>query len=46
MKKEETITIRISAELKKELKELAEKDRRKLSDFIHKVLEDYTKRPL
>ncbi len=45
MKKEETVTIRISAELKKKLKELAEKDKRKLSDFIHIVLENYTKIP-
>jgi predicted DNA-binding protein len=38
--KNETIVIRVDKKLKDRLQKLAEKDRRKLSDYIRIVLED------
>lgn len=39
--KNESITIRTQGELKKELKALAKKNKRKLSDYVHLVLESH-----
>jgi predicted transcriptional regulator len=44
MSKEDTLTIRIDPDLKKKLQKLAEKDHRKLSDYIHIILEKATEK--
>lgn len=42
--KDETLVIRIDADLKKKLKTLAEKDSRSLSDFVYLQLKKLTEK--